>query len=73
MKKILSEIRGRLYLAARTNGLIADFGYWSAHYIQNFLRNRQYKKLRQLARQELAEDNVLKHRHLVPTPCWRRE
>lgn len=64
MKNPLHELRWRIYLAARTNGFIADWGYWSAFYIQNVLRNIEYKWHKWFSHRFVTSEKVLKHRHL---------
>ena len=64
MKNPWQELRWRLYLAARTNGFVADWGYWSAFYLQNVQRYFQYQWHRWFAHRFVTPEKVLQYRHL---------
>ena len=44
MKGLARKIGWRIYHFVHTNGVAADFVYWSAYYVQNFFRARQYNR-----------------------------
>ncbi len=64
MKKIAGKLSWRIYHFVHTNGVLADFVYWSAYYVQNFSRARQYKKF---SRDHITPEELFAHRQLVPS------
>ncbi len=44
MNSLPRKVGWHVYHFVHTNGMVADFVYWAAFYVQNFFRSRQYKK-----------------------------
>ena len=64
MRRIVQKIGWRIYHFVHTNGVAADFVYWSAYYVQNFFRARQYNRF---SRHHITPEELFKYRQLVPT------
>ena len=64
MKGLARKIGWRIYHFVHTNGVAADFVYWSAYYVQNFFRARQYNKF---SKHHITPEELFAHRQLVPT------
>jgi MoaA/NifB/PqqE/SkfB family radical SAM enzyme len=64
MKGLVRNIGWRIYHFVHTNGVVADFVYWGAYYVQNFFRARQYNKF---SRHPVTPEELFAHRHLEPS------
>src|ERR1700722_1090268 len=64
MKSFARKLGWRIYHFVHTNGVAADFAYWSAYYVQNFFRSFQYKKF---SKQHVTPEELFAHRHLEPS------
>lgn len=62
MKRFARKIGWRIYHFVHTNGMVADLVYWSAFYVENFYRARQYKKISQ---RHITPEQLFEHRQLA--------
>jgi radical SAM protein with 4Fe4S-binding SPASM domain len=64
MNSLPRKVGWRVYHFVHTNGMVADFVYWAAFYVQNFFRSRQYKKY---SKNYVTAEQLFEHRSLVPS------
>jgi radical SAM protein with 4Fe4S-binding SPASM domain len=64
MKGLARKIGWRIYHFVHTNGVAADFVYWSAYYVQNFFRAQQYNRF---SKHLITPEELFAHRHLEPS------
>jgi len=61
---VTAKMGWRIYHFVHTNGVMADFVYWSAYYVQRFFRAWQYKYF---SRHHITPEELFAHRQLGPT------
>ena len=64
MKGLAQKLGWRIYHFVHTNGPVADFVYWSAYYVQNFFRARQYSRF---STHHITPEELFKYRQLAPS------
>jgi len=64
MNKFVHRLRSRLYLGARTNGLVADWGYWGTHHFEEMTLKLRYYWRKWVSSRFVPEAEVLKLRFL---------
>ncbi len=62
MKNLKRTIGWRIYHFVHTNGMLADFVYWGAYYVQNAFRGRQFKRYSQ---HHVTPEELFEHRRLT--------
>jgi radical SAM protein with 4Fe4S-binding SPASM domain len=64
MTRFARKLGWSVYHFVHTNGLAADFVYWSAFHFNNFRRKLVYWRL---AKHSVTADEIWEHRHLEPS------
>lgn len=64
MNGFARKVGWRIYHFVHTNGILADFAYWSAYYVQKFWRRIKFKRL---SRHHITPEELFSHRHLEPS------
>lgn len=62
MKGLARNLGWRIYHFVHTNGLVADFVYWGAYYVENAWRGFNFKRL---TRQHITPEELFAHRELA--------
>jgi radical SAM protein with 4Fe4S-binding SPASM domain len=64
MRRIVRNLGWRIYHFVHTNGVVADFVYWGAYYVESAWRSFNFKRL---TKRHVTPEELFAHRQLAPS------